>query len=77
MLNRIDINGLYGLYNYSLDFTKILHLDRSEDSNADPLPLLMGYGKSASLGSWLGDRIGVADEVEGTYTPIEEIMLDW
>lgn len=73
---RYTINYTKKVY-YSLDFTKILHLDRSENSNADPLPLLMGYGRSASLGSWLGDRIGVADEVEGPYTQIEEIMLDW
>ena len=62
---------------YSFGMTKILYQNCSENLYSDPLPLLMGYGRSAENGIWLGDRIGVADEVEDRYCLIEEIFLDW
>ena len=43
MLNRIDIIGLYGLYNYSLDFTK------SENERLSIITGPNGYGKTSIL----------------------------
>lgn len=43
MLNRIDINGLYGLYNYSLDFTKC------ENERLSIITGPNGYGKTSIL----------------------------
>lgn len=62
---------------YAFEETKILHLDRTENDNVDPLPLLMGYGRCMDTGSWLGDIIGVADEKPDGYTLLETIYLDW
>lgn len=62
---------------YSFQVTKILHLDGTESDYADPLPLLMGFGRSMSTGPWLGDIIGVADEMPEGYTLLEAIYLDW
>lgn len=73
---RYTINYTKKVY-YSFESTKILYLDRSENTDSDPLPLLMGYGKKTSPGSWVGDRIGVADKIDSTYTLLKEIYLDW
>ena len=61
---------------YSFGMTKILYLDRAEDRDIDPLPFLMGYGRSTDPGTWLGDRIGTADEIGDMYSLIEEISLE-
>lgn len=62
---------------YSFGETKILNSDGTENDYADPLPLLMGYGRCMDTGSWLGDIIGVADQMPDGYTLLETIYLDW
>lgn len=61
---------------YSFDKTRILHLDNTENNNLDPLPVLMGYGRVSETGAWVGDIIGVADEIPKGYELLKEIYLD-
>ena len=42
----------------------------------DPLPLLMAYGRTLRDGPWLGDIIGVSDELPEGYTEITEFHFD-
>jgi len=62
---------------YSFEETRILQLDGSENTNADPLPMLMGFGQMWGTGIWVGDVIGVSDELPGGYEVMKEIRLDW
>ena len=62
---------------YSFAQTTIRFLDGSENSWADPLPVLMAYGRTADIGPWVGDIIGVGDSVDETYSLLKEIYLDW
>lgn len=62
---------------YSLEKTKILYLDRTVSDYADPLPILLGYGRSCNPGIWIGDVIGVSDGIPEGYTLLTEVYLDW
>ena len=62
---------------YSLEETKILYLNRRECDFADPLPILLGFGRMGDPGLWVGDVIGVADKMPDGYTLMEEVMLNW
>lgn len=70
------INHTQGVY-YSFSETKILYQDGITCDYADPLPILLGYGRSAEPGLWLGDVVGVSDEISSADTPLKEIYLDW
>lgn len=70
------LNHTKGVY-YSLSETPILYQDGVVCDYADPLPILLGYGRSAEPGLWLGDVVGVSDEISSNYTPVKEIYLDW
>ncbi|MBR2716906.1 MAG: hypothetical protein IKD79_04130, partial [Oscillospiraceae bacterium] len=70
---------------YILNYTKRLcyspYLTRSFDPDGtpcewrDPLPWLLGYGRTQPPGPWLGDRIGFSEErVEG-FRFLEEITI--
>lgn len=73
---RYMINHTKKVY-YSFTQTTIRFLDSSENPWADPLPILMAYGRTANIGPWVGDIIGVGDSVDETYSPLKEIYLDW
>ena len=62
---------------YSLEETKILYLDHTESDFADPLPILLGFGRSCDLGPWIGDVIGVSEEIPEGYSLLQEVYLDW
>lgn len=62
---------------YSFEETRILYLDNTENNWADPLPILMGYGRVSDTGLWVGDVIGVADEMPRGYELLQEVYLDW
>lgn len=62
---------------YSFTETKILYLDHTENSFADPLPILMGYGRVSETGAWVGDIVGVGDEIPAGYDLLKEIFLNW
>lgn len=63
---------------YSFNKTKILQLDGSENDWADPLPILMGYGRmQPEPGEWLGDIIGVSNEIDDSIKILDHIYLDW
>lgn len=57
--------------------TKIYYQDGRCCRTVDPLPVLMGYGRSLDPGIWLGDIIGVDDVLPEGYTLIPKIILDW
>ena len=61
---------------YSLERTKIYSLNHEERDNVDPLPFLMCYGRATGRGAWLGDTIGVADEIPEGYVLLDEICVD-
>ena len=62
---------------YAFGETKIRYLDGMESENIDPLPQLMGYGRTTVTGDWVGDIVGVSDGIPNGCTKIEEIWLDW
>ncbi len=62
---------------YSLAQTKVLYSDGTAAKNTDPLPWLMGYGRSLDPGIWLGDAVGVSDVLPQSYELLREIQLDW
>lgn len=62
---------------FSLEITKILFLDSSECDFANPLPILLGCGRSCNIGNWVGDEISTADEIPKDYVLLTEIYLDW
>jgi len=62
---------------YSLDETKMYYQNGKRCKSVDPLPVLMGYGRSLDPGIWLGDIIGVDDVLPDGYTLLTEIRLDW
>ena len=70
------INHTKGVY-YSLGKTPILYQDGTVCEYADPLPILLGYGRSAEPGLWLGDIVCVSDVISSDRTPVKEIYLDW
>lgn len=62
---------------YSLDETDILFQNHIKNDFADPLPLLLGYGRTREPGEWIGDIIGVSDQRPEGYLLIKEIYVDW
>ena len=62
---------------FSLDITKVLYLNGSECDFANPLPILLSYGKSCNTGNWVGDEISASDEMPKDYVFLTEIYLDW
>ena len=62
---------------YSLGITKLYYQNGKRCKTVDPLPVLMGYGRSLEPGIWLGDIIGVDDVLPTEYTLIKEMWLDW
>lgn len=62
---------------YSLDETRILYSDGMVCDYVDPLPMLLGWGRIADPGAWIGDIVGVADEMPDGYALMKEIRLDW
>ena len=70
------INHTKKIY-YTLAETDILFRDRTKNDYADPLALLMVYGRVTEPGDWLGDVIGVSDQRPEGYSLIKEIYVDW
>lgn len=62
---------------YSFEETKILYRDGMECDYADPLPILLGYGRAMNPGEWLGDTIGVSDVLLNDIIVLKSITLDW
>ncbi|MBP5604288.1 MAG: hypothetical protein J6X60_01920 [Ruminiclostridium sp.] len=61
---------------YSFEETKITFINRPWLENADPLPLLLGYGRMTDPGLWLGDIIGVSDTLPPDYILLPEIVVE-
>ena len=72
---KYTINHTKKVY-YSLDETKILFQDNTENDFSDPLPILMGYGGVAETGEWLGDIIGVSDSRPEGYLLLKKLYMD-
>lgn len=60
---------------YSLEETNIVWKDGCRTLEVDPLPELLGYGRMLDCGEWVGDIIGVDDQVPKDYTLIDKIVL--
>ena len=60
---------------YSPERTAVF-LNGEAHPDMDPLPLLMAYGRTIQDGLWLGDIIGVSDELPEGYTEITEFHFD-
>lgn len=73
---KYTINHTKKVY-YSLDETKILFQDNTENDFSDPLPILMGYGRVAETGEWLGDIIGVSDSKPEGYMLLKKLHVNW
>lgn len=60
-------------------FSKTNFLDCRDKyrNDLDPLSVLMGYGRvtSSEPGPWLGDIIGVSDEIDETITVLDHVNL--
>lgn len=61
---------------YSAEETRIIDEDQTDVICGDPLPVLMAYGRVAGIGAWVGDIIGVGDEIPEGYVVMKEIRLD-
>lgn len=70
------INYTKKLY-YTFDRTQIRYQNKELDIHFDPLPQLLGFGNYMGHGRWLGDIIGVSNDVPDGLTLIDEILLDW
>lgn len=73
---KYTINHTKKVY-YSLDETKILFQDNTENDFSDPLPILMGYGGVTETGEWLGDIIGVSDSKPEGYLLLKKLYVNW
>ena len=62
---------------YCLDTTKIITLDNSVTDNIDPLPVLLGCGRTMQPGEWLGDSVGVSDSLDTGITLLDKIRILW
>ena len=62
---------------YAFVAARILYQNGEAAENSDPLPILMGYGRVLDDGPWLGDIVGVANEMPDGYELLKEIHLDW
>lgn len=73
---KYTINHTKKVY-YSLDETLLLNQNHKLIDYLDPLPMLMGYGRVAKPGEWLGDIIGVSDQRPEDYSLLKELYDDW
>lgn len=73
---RYTINHTKRVY-YALGETGIRYQDGTVSDTIDPLPLLMGFGRTMGTGSWVGDVIDVSDEIPEDYVFQKDIWLDW
>ena len=73
---KYTINHTKKVY-YSLDETKILFQDNTENNFSDPQPILMGYGRVTEPGEWLGDIIGVSDSKPEGYLLLKKLYVNW
>ena len=48
---------------------------RIDSPKIDPIPYLMRHGYDG-IGDWVGDIIGVSDEIPESFTPINEVIID-
>ena len=62
---------------YNFSKTKFLDCNDKYRNDLDPLPVFMGYGRVTSCepGTWLGDIIGVSDEIDETITVLDRVNL--
>ena len=61
---------------YALDVTRILSADGTVCDWVDPVSLLLCFGRTGGEGAWLGDRIGVEDDIPSGFVLLEELKLD-
>ena len=73
---KYTINHTKRIY-YALDETAVLYQDHTRNEYADPLPILMGYGRVMEPGEWLGDIIGVSNQRPEGYLLLKEVFVDW
>lgn len=52
-------------------------LDNSVTDNIDPLPVLLGCGRTMQPGEWLGDSVGVSDSLDTGITLLDKIRILW
>lgn len=62
---------------YSFETTKILYQNGEECTFADPLPILLAYGRAMQPGKWVGDIIGVSDDCPENIRILDCIELDY
>ena len=62
---------------YSIENIKVRFFDGTEGDGVDPLPILMIYGRGLAAGLWVGDIIGVLDELPEVYELLTEIQCTW
>ena len=62
---------------YSLEETKIFDHNNYFREKMDPLPFLLGYGRTVEAGDWLGDVVGVTDEKPDRYILLDKIRMCW
>ena len=76
---RYIVNHTKRIY-YSLEETQISFSDGFLCDWLDPLPILMGYGRTVKSGLWLDDVIGVSDVCVSGYNLLPKMTLgknDW
>ena len=69
---RYTINHTKKVF-YSPEETKTYYEDGSVCDYLDPLPVLMGFGRSVEPGLWLGDIIGISDDIIDGYTFLAQL----
>jgi len=62
---------------YSIDDVIILYQNKDEWDDIDPLPRLMAYGRDLKIGEWLGDIVGVSNDMPKNYKQIKEFIFDY
>ncbi len=62
---------------YSFEDTLIRSQQRAVLEKYDPLPILMGFGRELSPGPWLGDIVGVSNDIVDGIEVLREILIDW
>lgn len=69
---RYIVNHTKRIY-YSPEETRITYQNGFLCDWLDPLPILMGYGRSDNVGLWLNDVVGVSNEPLPDYTFLPEM----
>ena len=62
---------------YSIGKTKIYYQSGKEIDFADPITNLLGFGRVEEPGAWIGDIVGVADDLPEGYSLLEKVVLNW